>query len=124
MQSVRLGTTGIVAHKNGFGALPIQRIAPDQANALLRKAYHSGFNFFDTARFYTDSEEKIGLALCDVRESIIIASKTMAVKVEDFWEQLWSTTLREQGFAGGGHLAGNGRQEGASLAQVIALVES
>lgn len=60
---------------------------------MLRKAYDSGIRFFDTARFYTDSEEKIAFALGDVRSEIIIASKTMATRVEDFWQQL-ETSLR------------------------------
>ena len=67
MQTVRLGRTNIVVSKNGFGALPIQRISNEEAIHLLRKAYEGGINYFDTARFYTDSEEKIGLALSDVR---------------------------------------------------------
>lgn len=93
MDKVRLGKTGICVSKNGFGALPIQRISRDEAASLLRKAYNSGISFFDTARFYTDSEEKIAYALGDVRSDIIIASKTMATKVEDFWQQL-ETSLR------------------------------
>jgi aryl-alcohol dehydrogenase-like predicted oxidoreductase len=60
---VTLGNTGIVVNKNGFGALPIQRIGREEAANLLRRAYESGIDFFDTARFYTDSEEKIGYAL-------------------------------------------------------------
>ena len=88
MEQVILGTTGIIVNKNGFGALPIQRIGKDEATHLLIKAYHSGINFFDTARFYTDSEEKIGAALSGVRHKIVIASKTMTTKVEEFWSQL------------------------------------
>ena len=91
MESVTLGSTGINANKNGFGALPIQRINQDEASALLKKAYQSGINFFDTARFYTDSEEKIGHALSDVRDNIYISSKTMASNVGEFWEQLYSS---------------------------------
>ena len=67
---VTLGKTGIIVNKNGFGALPIQRINKEEAAVLLKKAYESGISFFDTARFYTDSEEKIGYALRDVREKI------------------------------------------------------
>lgn len=85
---VTLGKTGITVNKNGFGALPIQRISKDEAAVLLKKAYREGINFFDTARFYTDSEEKIGYALSDVRDNIYIASKTMTTKVEEFWQQL------------------------------------
>ena len=86
--TVRLGRTGIIVNKNGFGALPIQRINKEEAAFLLKKAYQAGITFFDTARAYTDSEEKIGYALSDVRDKIYIASKTMATKVEVFWEQL------------------------------------
>jgi len=88
MNNVTLGKTGITVNKNGFGALPIQRISKEEAANLLNKAFRSGINFFDTARFYTDSEEKIGYALSSVRSKIYIASKTMSSKPEDFWEQL------------------------------------
>jgi predicted aldo/keto reductase-like oxidoreductase len=94
MSQLKLGNTGIVVNKNGFGALPIQRISKEEAKDLLLKAYNSGINFYDTARFYTDSEEKIGYALSEVRENIIIASKTMSDTPEGFWEQL-NTSLRQ-----------------------------
>ena len=88
MQTVRLGKTNLTVSKNGFGALPVQRVSMDEAVRLLRKAYDGGFNYFDTARFYTDSEEKIGLALSDVRENIIISTKTMRTDVDGFWREL------------------------------------
>ena len=92
MEQVRLGKTGIVTDKNGFGALPVQRISRDSAVSLLRKAYEGGITFFDTARFYTDSEEKLGEAFSGMREKVTIASKTAAVTPEDFWKDL-DTTL-------------------------------
>lgn len=88
MDFVTLGKTGIKVNKNGFGALPVQRISNEEAAVLLRKAYHNGISFFDTARFYTDSEEKIGYALKDVRTKIFLATKTAAETPEEFWEQL------------------------------------
>lgn len=88
MADVILGKTKIVVNKNGFGALPIQRISKEETSILLNKAYSSGINFYDTARVYTDSEEKIGYALSTVRDKIYIATKTMAVNVKDFWEHL------------------------------------
>jgi predicted aldo/keto reductase-like oxidoreductase len=91
MERITLGNTGITVNKNGFGALPIQRISMDEAAVLLKKAYQNGITFFDSARAYTDSEEKIGYALSDVRENIYLASKTMALKAEDFREQLKTT---------------------------------
>jgi len=94
MNMITLGNTGIKINKNGFGALPIQRISKEEAAFLLKKAYNNGITFFDTARFYTDSEEKIGYALSDVRDKIYIASKTMTTKAEEFWNQL-NTSLSQ-----------------------------
>lgn len=91
MDTVRLGKTEIVVNKNGFGALPIQRISDEEAVKIVRRAYEKGVNFFDTARFYTDSEHKLGLALSDVRDKVFISSKTAAVKPEDFWKDLETT---------------------------------
>jgi len=88
LETVRLGRTNLVVSKNGFGALPVQRVDIDTACNILRKAYNNGINFFDTARFYTDSEEKIGVALGEVRQNIVLASKTMAKNVDDFWKDL------------------------------------
>lgn len=88
MEMIRLGRTGLHVTKNGFGALPVQRVGMEEACRILRKAYEGGINYFDTARFYTDSEEKIGTALGDVREKIIISTKTMATTVEGFWQDL------------------------------------
>lgn len=86
--TVTLGKTGITVNKNGFGALPIQRISTEEAGKLLRKAYDAGIRFFDTARFYTDSEAKIGEALSPVRDNLYIATKTGAQNAEDFWKDL------------------------------------
>ena len=75
---VRLGSTEICVNKNGFGALPIQRISEEKAVYLLKKAYDGGIRFFDTARGYSDSEYKLGLAFGGIRESLFIATKTTA----------------------------------------------
>lgn len=91
MQTVTLGKTGIVTNKNGFGALPIQRISDEEAVGLLRRAYEAGVTFFDTARYYTDSEHKVGLAFAGMRDSVFIASKTGATTPEGFWKDLETT---------------------------------
>ena len=88
MATVTLGKTGITVNKNGFGALPIQRISKEEAARLLRKAFDSGITFFDTAHSYTDSEEKIGMGLSDVRDQLFIATKTPAKDAKGFWEDL------------------------------------
>jgi predicted aldo/keto reductase-like oxidoreductase len=76
MERIRLGRTGMMVSRSGFGAIPIQRIGSVEADHLLRKAFDHGINFYDTARGYTDSEEKIGRALSCVRKEVIIATKS------------------------------------------------
>ncbi len=88
MVQVRLGRTEIVAEKNSFGALPIQRVSTEEAVRLLRKAYEHGITFYDTARYYTDSERKLGEAFDGIREKVFIATKTGAGTAEDFWRDL------------------------------------
>ena len=88
MGKVTLGKTGITVEKNSFGALPIQRISREDAVRLLRKAYEHGVTFFDTARYYTDSEEKVGEAFAGMRDKVYIATKTGADNAEDFWKEL------------------------------------
>jgi predicted aldo/keto reductase-like oxidoreductase len=96
MRKITLGKTGIKVPQNAFGALPIQRVDMDTAVKLLRGAYEGGMRFFDTARAYSDSEEKMGEAFGTIegmREKIYISSKTMAKTPEKFWEDL-ETTLK------------------------------
>ena len=88
MKNITLGSTGITTPQNAFGALPIQRDDMDSAIKLLRRAYDGGITFFDTARAYSDSEEKIGNALSDVRKNIFIATKTMASTPDEMKQQL------------------------------------
>ncbi len=93
MKNITLGKTGITVPQNAFGALPIQRVTLGTAVHLLRSAYDGGMRFFDTARAYTDSEEKVGVAFEGMRDKVYIASKTQAKTVEKFWEDL-ETSLK------------------------------
>ncbi len=93
MSEVTLGKTGITVNKNGFGVLPLQRVPMEEAVRILRKAYDGGITLFDTARAYSDSEEKIGHALADVRNHIYLTTKTGAKTAEGFWKDL-ETSLR------------------------------
>ena len=88
MDKVVLGNTGISVNKNGFGALPIQRTEKKEAVYILQKAFYHGINYYDTARAYTDSEEKLGDAFRFTRDRIIISTKTMATDAEGFWKDL------------------------------------
>ncbi|MCI7382585.1 MAG: aldo/keto reductase [Hungatella hathewayi] len=88
MADVTLGKTKITVNKNGFGALPVQRVSVEEAGTLLKKAFNHGITFFDTARAYSDSEEKLGLAFEGIREKIYIATKTAADTAEGFRRDL------------------------------------
>ena len=93
MRTVTLGSTGITVPQNAFGALPIQRDSRETAVQLLREAYKGGMTFFDTARAYSDSEEKVGEAFDGMREKVFIATKTKAKTPEEFKKDL-ATSLR------------------------------
>lgn len=93
MEKLRLGRTGLEVSRSGFGCLPIQRISFEDAESLLLRAVDGGINFFDTARMYTDSEEKIGRALSGVRERLVLATKTHAQDRRTLEEHL-ETSLR------------------------------
>ena len=88
MKTIVLGKTGLAVNKNGFGALPIQRVSKKEAVYLLQKAFYHGINYFDTARAYSDSEEKLGAAFSYVRERIIISTKTGAQTGEELQKDL------------------------------------
>jgi aryl-alcohol dehydrogenase-like predicted oxidoreductase len=68
----------LTVSRTGFGVLPLQRTAMEEAVRILRRAYEGGITLFDTAHAYSDSEEKIGRALGDVRAEVVIATKSMA----------------------------------------------
>jgi len=78
----RFGKTGLMVSRTGFGCIPIQRIPYEDSTALLRHAYENGITLFDTANSYTTSEERIGIALHDVRDKIVICTKSAPLSPE------------------------------------------
>lgn len=93
MKEITLGKTGITVVQNAFGALPVQRVSMEEAVKLLRRAYDGGMRYFDTARAYSDSEEKLGAAFDGMRDKVFIATKTAAKTPEGFWRDL-ETSLK------------------------------
>ncbi len=71
-----LGRTGLRVKTFGFGGIPIQRVSEEEAVRVVRRCYELGINYYDTARGYTNSEERIGKALEDVREEVFLATKS------------------------------------------------
>jgi uncharacterized protein len=88
MDYTLFGKTGMTVSELGFGGIPIIRLDEKAAVAVLRRAYESGITFYDTANAYRDSEEKIGRALGDVRDKVILATKTLCRDAPGALEQL------------------------------------
>ena len=76
MKEKILGRTGLKVKTLGFGGIPIQRVSEEEAIAVVKRCYELGLNYYDTARGYTVSEERIGKALEDVRENVYYATKS------------------------------------------------
>lgn len=76
MRKRRLGRTGLQVSQVGFGGTWLAQLDNDEATKVIRTAFEGGINYFDTARWDGDSEEKLGNALKDVRHECIIATKT------------------------------------------------
>lgn len=94
MEKTRLGKTDLMVSRTAFGGIPIQRITFEESTAILKKAYASGMNFYDTARGYGTSEKRIGEALGDVRENVIIATKSFSATGKELRTNL-ETSLKE-----------------------------
>ncbi len=73
-----LGKTGLRISRMGFGGIPIQRIDEQGTRALMEKLRAAGVNYIDTARGYTVSESYLGAALEGMRDSFVLATKSMA----------------------------------------------
>lgn len=78
MEKRRLGRSELMVTPISFGALPMQRCTMEEAGEVLIAALDAGINFFDTARAYTDSEEKIGRYISGRRQEYYLATKSMA----------------------------------------------
>lgn len=76
MKKKRLGRTELLVSEVGLGGIPLARVSETQAINIVRKSIDLGINFIDTANAYKDSESKIGKAIINRRESLILATKS------------------------------------------------
>lgn len=83
MELRQLGRTDLKVSVIGMGGIPVQRVSTPQAAEVIKTAILEGINFFDSARAYSDSEDKMGQALAGCRKQVIIATKSMARSRED-----------------------------------------
>lgn len=93
MKEKILGRTGLKIKTLGFGGIPIQRITEEASIEVVRRCYDLGMNYFDTARAYSVSEERIGKALEDVRDEVILATKSGKRTAEEVEKEL-ETSLK------------------------------
>ncbi len=76
MEKVRLGKTGLVVTRLGWGGIPIQRVGEIDAVSVIRSVIDMGVDLLDTARAYTNSEHRVGLALEGMDRPVVLSSKS------------------------------------------------
>jgi len=77
MEKIRLGKTGLMVSRIGFGGIPIQTPSEEEAVRLVHDSLDRGVNFIDTSRVYTTSEERIGKAIEGRRGDVLLATKSV-----------------------------------------------
>jgi len=76
MEKVRLGRTNLKVTRLGWGGIPIQRVHEPEAVSVIQAVVEMGVELLDTARGYTNSESRIGLALKKTNKPVILSSKS------------------------------------------------
>jgi hypothetical protein len=71
MEKRTLGRTGLKVSVIGFGGIPIQRVSKEESVKVVHACLEAGIDFFDSARGYSNSEEKIGFALMGLSKPIL-----------------------------------------------------
>jgi predicted aldo/keto reductase-like oxidoreductase len=87
MEKVRLGRTNLFVTKLGWGGIPIQRADDHEAISVIRAVVDMGVDLLDTARGYTNSEQRIGLGLQKVNKPVILSSKSF-VRTEKIFDDV------------------------------------
>jgi predicted aldo/keto reductase-like oxidoreductase len=87
MEKVRLGRTNLIVTKLGWGGIPIQRVGERQAVSVIQAVIEMGVDLLDTARAYTNSERRIGLALRRIKRPVIVSSKS-TVRTEKIYNEV------------------------------------
>ena len=83
MEYVRLGKSNLLISRIAFGSMRLSEGDSADAAALVRKAYDSGLNLFDTSRNSPESEKLLGDALYDIRRNVVISTGTSKKTVSE-----------------------------------------
>jgi len=76
VEKVRLGKTDLTVTRLGWGGIPVQRVSESEGVSVIRAVIEMGVNLLDTARAYTNSEHRVGLALQGVDKPVFISTKS------------------------------------------------
>jgi len=94
MEYIRLGKTNLLISRVAFGAMKLTDAGTDEDAALIvRKAYDSGINFFDTSRKTPESEKLLGDALYDIRQNVFLSTTTSAKTVSEIKNDLETSLM-------------------------------
>ena len=94
MEYVRLGKTDILVSRIAFGAMRLSNaLGQDNAASIVRKAYDSGINFFDTTSKIPESEKLLGDALYDIRRNVFLSTTTAALTVYVLPFGIWNVPV-------------------------------
>jgi predicted aldo/keto reductase-like oxidoreductase len=88
VEKTRLGKTGMMVSRLGFGGIPIQRLSEVDAIAVVKRVLEHGITFLDTANGYSTSEERIGKAVQGKRKKVYIATKSGARNKDELEKHL------------------------------------
>ena len=87
IEKVRLGKTNLLVARLGWGGIPIQRVGEEEAVSVIRSVVEMGVDLLDTARAYTNSEHRIGLALQKINKPVVLSTKS-TVKSEKIYDDV------------------------------------
>jgi predicted aldo/keto reductase-like oxidoreductase len=96
LEKMRLGKSGLMVTRIGFGGIPIQRLNEEDAVAVVNRCLDHGINFIDTANAYSTSEARIGKAIAGRRDGLILATKSISRSREGIIKQL-DNSLKQLG---------------------------
>ena len=97
MEYIRLGKSNLMVSRIAMGAMNLEKIGSEaDSSGLIRQAYNSGVNFFDTARKCQGSEKTLGDAVYDIRQNVVVATKSDSDSSGELLESVQSSlqTLR------------------------------
>lgn len=77
MEKVRLGRTNLYVNQLGWGGIPIQRVNEQEAVSVIKAVIDMGVDLLDTARGYTNSEYRIGLAIQTTDREVVLSTKSL-----------------------------------------------